>query len=103
MPFDQKKAVDGSKGVELLNTLSPQAIEQTNKDLRAYFHTGATKSIEWRKEQLRQLRKLVLENEQLLSEACRDDLGKPAFESWFTGLYLSALAERVVAVSQQRC
>ncbi len=56
--------------------------------LRHTFHTGKTRPLEWRVQQLERLRALLQENEQALSDALKADLGKGAFESWGTELNL---------------
>lgn len=58
-------------------------------DLRSAFSTGVTRSIEWRRNQLRRLETLVRENTAELSDALHQDLGKCASESWITDLGLS--------------
>jgi aldehyde dehydrogenase (NAD+) len=50
--------------------------------LRQYHNTGVTLPIAWRKQQLRQLKRLVLENEGAFFDALAKDLGKPIVESW---------------------
>ncbi len=52
------------------------------EESRAYFDTGETRSVSFRKEALRRLREeIVLREDQILS-ALEADLGKPAFEAW---------------------
>jgi aldehyde dehydrogenase (NAD+) len=60
-------------------------------DLNQYFATGKTYSVATRKQQLRNLKRLLLENEEQLNEALIKDLGKSSFESYETevGLVLS--------------
>ena len=45
------------------------------RDLRATFRSGATKKLEWRKQQLRQLILLFTENADAIMEAIHADLG----------------------------
>ncbi|KAL8281359.1 hypothetical protein RQP46_006393 [Phenoliferia psychrophenolica] len=45
------------------------------------FRAGTTRSIEWRKGQLKQLGLLLQENEQAITDAVQADLGRPAFET----------------------
>ncbi len=47
-----------------------------------YFQTGVSKSIRWRKEQLLSLKKLLVEQEDVLSEALQKDLSKGVFEGY---------------------
>ncbi|HEY5996468.1 MAG TPA: aldehyde dehydrogenase family protein, partial [Candidatus Deferrimicrobiaceae bacterium] len=49
---------------------------------RAFFDTGRTMELSFRKEQLRALRKALVDNEPDLLDALRQDLGKPAFEGY---------------------
>lgn len=49
-----------------------------------FFATNATRNLLWRKQQLQQIKRLVLENEAKLLAALSDDLGKPAQEAWIT-------------------
>ena len=50
--------------------------------LRDTFATGRTRSIDWRKQQLRALQKLVEDNEPAIAEALASDLGRKPFEAW---------------------
>ncbi|QRN41800.1 MAG: aldehyde dehydrogenase family protein [Neisseriaceae bacterium] len=59
-------------------------VSQTVSQLRATFNSGKTKPIEWRKEQLKQLRRLIEENSSTLEKALREDLGKSEIESRMT-------------------
>ena len=49
---------------------------------RAFFRTGATRDLEFRKRQLRKLRDAITENEDAIIEAVRQDLGRPRSEIW---------------------
>ncbi|MCV2503186.1 MAG: aldehyde dehydrogenase family protein [Neisseriaceae bacterium] len=59
-------------------------VSQTVSQLRATFNSGKTKPIEWRKEQLKQLKKLIEENSSTLEQAIKEDLGKSEIESRMT-------------------
>lgn len=50
-------------------------------DLRAHFHTGATKTLTWRLSQLEALEHFFMEREQDILDALRADLGKPEAEA----------------------
>ncbi|MFJ3659685.1 aldehyde dehydrogenase family protein [Streptomyces sp. NPDC090119] len=52
--------------------------------LRGTFRTGRTKSVEWRKEQLRRLRAMLTEHGADLAAALHADLGKSATEAYRT-------------------
>ena len=56
--------------------------------LRATFSTGATKKRQWRESQLVALRRMLLENEEVLEAALLSDLGKSATEAQLTELGL---------------
>ena len=61
--------------------------------LRSSFTTGITRSPGWRHSQLDRLEALVRENQTVLADALRTDLGKCASEAWLTdlGLTLSSI------------
>lgn len=50
--------------------------------LRDTFHSGRTRSIDWRKRQLQAMEKLVLDNERDIAAALEKDLGRQPFEAW---------------------
>jgi aldehyde dehydrogenase (NAD+) len=52
--------------------------------MRTYFETGATKSYQFRKEQLTKLKKAIIENAIPLQEALHTDLKKSPEECWIT-------------------
>ena len=54
--------------------------------LRAGFDAGHSRPIEWRREQLVRLRRLLVENQAALLDALRADLGKPEREALLTDL-----------------
>ncbi len=49
---------------------------------RSFFASGLTRDLAFRREQLRLLRKAVAGSEDLLFQALKQDLGKPAFEAY---------------------
>ncbi|WP_143764262.1 aldehyde dehydrogenase family protein [Cognaticolwellia mytili] len=49
-----------------------------------FFNRNCTRDITWRKQQLQQIKNLVIENEQAFLDALASDLGKPAQEAWIT-------------------
>ncbi len=59
-------------------------IAATVRRLRDTFATGRTRSIDWRKQQLRALEKLMIDNEPAIAEALASDLGRKPFEAWLT-------------------
>ncbi|MFT5812790.1 MAG: aldehyde dehydrogenase (NAD+) [Psychroserpens sp.] len=49
-----------------------------------FFSSNSTRDLSWRKNQLQQIKRLVIDNEQLFLDALQADLGKPAQEAWIT-------------------
>lgn len=56
--------------------------EQLVRALRTGFESGLTRNLQWRREQLAALSRMLRENEQAILDALQDDLGKPRFEAW---------------------
>ena len=52
--------------------------------LRATYESGRTRPLEWRREQLQGLRRMLVEREPELLAALATDLGKPPAEAWAT-------------------
>ena len=50
--------------------------------LRKTFATGRTRSVAWRKEQLKALEALMVDNETRVADALEQDLGRSPFEAW---------------------
>jgi aldehyde dehydrogenase (NAD+) len=50
--------------------------------LRATFATGRTRTLDWRKEQLRNVERMMTENETAVADALEQDLGRTPFEAW---------------------
>lgn len=64
---------------------------------KQYFNSNITRDLTWRIQQLKQIKKLVVENEQALLDALHKDLGKPALESWITELsYITGDVDHVL-------
>ena len=62
-------------------------------DLMTTFQSGRTKDLRWRAQQLRAIERMMSEREGDLINALRQDLGKPALESWMTEIsYVSGEA-----------
>ncbi len=68
-------------------------IRELVKKQQDYFLTGATLDISFRKNALKKLKNIILENEAAIHAALRLDLGKSGFESYMceTGLVLSEI------------
>eukprot|EP00808_Paulinella_micropora_P027274 g8170.t1 len=67
--------------------------------LKSFYNTGKTRDMEYRKTQLRQVEKFVLENEQEIFRALKADLRKPDFEA-FAGDIGCVLNELKEALAQ---
>jgi aldehyde dehydrogenase (NAD+) len=50
--------------------------------LRETFKTGRTRSLDWRKRQLRALERMMVENEETIAAALAEDLDRSPFEAW---------------------
>lgn len=57
-------------------------IPATVRRLRATFATGRTRSLQWRREQLRALERMMSDNEPAIADALEQDLGRSPFEAW---------------------
>lgn len=57
---------------------------ETIQNLRTFFATGQTFDIDWRKTQLKAIRRMLEEQTQTLSAALFEDLHKSAEEAWLT-------------------
>lgn len=69
-------------------------IRELFKKQQEYFLTGATLDLSFRKNALKRLKNVILENEAAIHAALRLDLGKSGFESYMceTGLVLSEIS-----------
>ncbi|HKH51303.1 MAG TPA: aldehyde dehydrogenase family protein, partial [Mycobacterium sp.] len=63
-------------------TTSKPDIPATVGRLRDTFKTGRTRSVEWRKQQLHALEKMMVENEEAIAVAVAEDLDRSPFEAW---------------------
>lgn len=70
--------------------MSPAAAEQLVTRLRTTFDTGRTRDLDWRRDQLRALSRMLTDNEDALLTALAQDLGKPRFEAWAGDIAASA-------------
>lgn len=61
-------------------------IPETVARLRATYASGRTRSIEWRKQQLKALGAMVSENEAAIAVALEQDLGRKPFEAWLADI-----------------
>ncbi|WP_183099490.1 aldehyde dehydrogenase family protein [Nocardioides pelophilus] len=70
--------------------MSPAAAEQLVTRLRTTFDSGRTRDLDWRRDQLRALSRMLTDNEDALLTALAQDLGKPRFEAWAGDIAASA-------------
>ncbi|WP_372869084.1 aldehyde dehydrogenase [Planomicrobium okeanokoites] len=59
-------------------------VERMIGEQRNFFYTGATRSADFRKAQLENLKQAVLANEEIITQALEHDLGKGEFEAYAT-------------------
>ena len=57
-------------------------MEEKVAELRETFTSGRTRSVAWRKNQLKALLNLINENEESIFKALHEDLGKSPVESY---------------------
>lgn len=57
---------------------------QHAREVRAAFSEGVTRPLEWRRQQLQALNRLLAENRQAIEHAVHTDLGKPLLEAFLT-------------------
>lgn len=72
--------------------MNPDVMQQKLQQLRAFYESGATQTLAWRKQQLQLLKNAILKYEQPLYDALYSDLKRSAEESWVTELGV-AIAE----------
>lgn len=72
--------------------MNPDGMQQKLQQLRAFYESGATQTLAWRKQQLQLLKNAILKYEQPLYDALYSDLKRSAEESWVTELGV-AIAE----------
>jgi aldehyde dehydrogenase (NAD+) len=72
-------------------------ISQAVARLRKTFAGGRTRAVEWRKQQLRQLEKMMTENESAIAAALAEDLDRKPFEAWLADTATTAAEARYAA------
>ena len=72
-----------------------ERIQSIIKSQREFFRSGETLDIGWRIEQLKKLKKAVLDNKDMLQDALYQDLGKSSFEA-----YLCDIGPVIVEVNE---
>ena len=78
-------------------SVAPESVAATTPDipgtvrrLRDTFASGRTRSLDWRKQQLRALERLMLDNEAAVAAALESDLGRKPFEAWLADVASTA-------------
>jgi aldehyde dehydrogenase (NAD+) len=77
-------------------------IAATVDRLRKTFATGRTRNIEWRKQQLLQLQKLMEDNEAAIAAALADDLDRSPFEAYIADIATTAAEAKYAAKRVRR-
>jgi aldehyde dehydrogenase (NAD+) len=79
------------------DSVAPEAVETTFIDipgtvarLRETFASGRTRSLEWRKQQLQAMERMMVENEPAVAAALEQDLGRKPFEAWLADIASTA-------------
>ena len=68
------------------STTSTREITTLAEDLRSTYRSGATRPLEWRRRQLKQMIAMLSDNEPEIIAALKTDLGKPAVEGFITDI-----------------
>jgi aldehyde dehydrogenase (NAD+) len=78
-------------------SVAPQAVKAETTDipatvrrLRETFKSGRTRSLEWRKQQLLAMEKMMVDNETAVAAALEQDLGRKPFEAWLADIASTA-------------
>ncbi|NML19729.1 aldehyde dehydrogenase [Pseudoflavitalea sp. G-6-1-2] len=82
--------------------MPPLTISEEIQQLRAYFNSGATRSYDFRRQQLKALAEAVKKHENAIHDALQTDLKKNAEESWVTetGFVLSEIRHTLKNLKQ---
>ena len=71
--------------------VSTNPIQELIQQQRAFFHTGKTKAVEFRIQQLQLLKQAIINYQEAILEAAKNDLGRPEFEAYFEIATLSEI------------
>jgi aldehyde dehydrogenase (NAD+) len=74
------------EAVKAPTTTIPAVVDK----LRETFKSGRTRSLEWRRQQLQALEKMMVENEAAIAAALEEDLGRSPFEAWLADIASTA-------------
>ncbi|MDT5011082.1 MAG: aldehyde dehydrogenase [Mycobacterium sp.] len=77
-------------------------IPETVARLRKTFAAGRTRSIDWRKDQLLKLEKMMVDEESAIADALADDLDRSPFEAWLADSASTAGEARYAAKHVKR-
>ena len=69
---------------------TPPDIGAVVRRLRETFASGRTRSVDWRKQQLHALEKMMVDNEPAIAVALEQDLGRKPFEAWLADIASTA-------------
>ncbi|ORV19702.1 aldehyde dehydrogenase family protein [Mycobacterium celatum] len=78
-------------------TVTSTDVAKTVARLRQTFATGKTRPVEWRREQLRNLERMMAENEAKIADALNEDLCRKPFEAWMADVATTAGEARYAA------
>jgi aldehyde dehydrogenase (NAD+) len=84
---------EGSEPVKTPGREVPETVAR----LRRTFAAGRTRGVEWRKRQLRQLHRMMAENEAAIAGALEEDLDRKPFEAWLADTATTAAEARYAA------
>ncbi len=76
LPFPSAASAPSSKA-----SVVERSATKLVRELRANFRSGRTRTAEWRRVQLAKLRRFLVEEEESVLAALRQDLGKPRYEA----------------------
>src|SRR6201998_1263153 len=91
------KTSESGNGAPARPGAAPGDIAATVARLRRTFATGRTRDIEWRKQQLLQLAKLMEENEDAIAKALAEDLDRNAAEAFIADVATTASEAKYAA------
>ena len=85
-------------------SVAPKAVDAPNQQigpivakLRDTFATGRTRGADWRKQQLRRLERMMVDNESAIAAALATDLDRKPFEAWLADSATTAAEARYAA------
>lgn len=86
----------------IIVNFNEEIIEQLIREQRAYYFTGETRDVAFRKEMLQKLADAITDEKYAIIEALYKDLGKSAFEAYTTevGFVLASIREMIAAVDE---